>query len=354
MVGVIRRLIHLLPRMDLSQWRALFLREVGSGAPSLIGPRLLPTVRHCLCRWEHPLASVALAEWLRLCAVQGGYARRKEARLQEFRRFTLSLPPQLQEASLPQLLSFYVGHLALRPSIRSPATVQTYISEVASALGISRRARPVAQTLAGMNRLWFHQPRRAPPVEPQEAQQKVLELGSPQAQLLACIWIFGGLRQADVAHLLFEPISTTSQVVQGMSVLVIFLERRKGFMEGQGPRPEILLRGPPEQMRAVEQSLLRVKCCPVEARREWFADLIRWRQRHQIEAHSFRRGTAQWLSGRGASREQVAAVLGHAEAVKRWEVTQRYTEGRTWSERWEVARVLPPMWLPKSLMSGRL
>lgn len=310
------------------------------GAPRLIGTKVFPSVRACLMQWGHPLAPVCLAEWLRLCAVQSGYAARKSRRLQEFRSFIESLPGEIQSLPLPQQVSMFVGNLLIRPSIRSPATISTYVAELAAALGISKKTKILADTLAGVNRMWLYHPHRAEPVSPPRAVRAAGKLG-PQEKLLAAIWISNGLRQSCLEHMLFEPSKVECHRGEGETVLVILADRRKGLATWQAPRAEVRMVGPERKMEACRRALAVMLASPLETKLDWFATLEAWRRQADFAAHGIRRGTAQWMAQRGSSREVVSQVLGHAEEVRRFPVTQLYTEGQTLAERLALARAQP-------------
>lgn len=329
--------------MDWSAWRERFRVMAGFGAPRLVDTKVLDLVRKGVRAWGHPWGFVGLAEWLRLCAVQARYARRKEIRMQQFQDMTCALPPNLQALGKAQLISFFAGNLLLKETLNSPATISTYIGEAAAALDVPKRARPIKEVLSGLGRMWIHTPRRAVPVEPAEAFQFAQDLPEVQ-RVLAWVWISNGARQGDLEHLLFEGASLELGVVQGEAVLVMKLNRRKGALTTEGPRPELSLAGPIKQLMQWKSLLQGVLHAPVEYRRGLFESLVRWRQGVGLQAHSIRRGTAAWMSTQGAPMSVVAGVLGHAAEVRKDAVTQGYVEGRSWQDRLLQTKAQPRGW----------
>lgn len=341
LVSVMKGLIPQLKFYPVEEWRNLFALAMGQGAPRLIGEKLLPEIRRLLIEWGHPWAPVALAEWLRLCAVQNEYGRRKASRLEQVRSFVDTLPPAWQGLPPPQLLALFTGSLVLKKTIQSPATVGTYVGEAAAALGIAKKAKPVSETLAGLNRLWLHTPKRAIPVPPEVAYQKASKM-TDHGMALATVWISNGARQGCIEHLIFEPWTSDVRAEGNSTVLVLRLERRKGLHTWMGPRAELRLRGPGNHIRGVLRLLMQVKQASLDRKEGLFRELVEWRMANGFQAHGIRRGTSQWMSLAGVPEKTIAAVMGHAEEVRRHAVTQLYTEGQSWADRQELAKAQPP------------
>lgn len=343
-VAAIREMVPKLGEMPFVVWKEMLAQKLGRGCPRLIGEDLLPFVREELRMWGHPWAFVGLAEWLRVCCVQGAYGERKVRRRAEVEKMVAELPSELRQTlSVPEILGLFAGSLLMRESVRSPATVSTYVGEASAALGGSKKSRVVSDTLAGVNRLWLHRAQKAPPVPPQQVKKAVHALGSLEARVCARLWMVNGARQGCLEHLLFEPTQLELREDQKEAVLVARLSLRKGVLTWQGPRPELLLVGPCSVIRSCFHTLRGLLSKPLGHRNAIFEELVRWRKEAGWRAHGIRRGTSAWMSQQQVPLSNIAAALGHAEEVKKFGVTQSYTEGRDWAARLQIARALPPM-----------
>lgn len=288
-----------------------------------------------------PMEALILAEWLQNMKVSEQYARSKDSQMLKFRKFISLLPPQFQAQPVPEQLAWFAGHEALRRGVRSPATVETYLSQAASAVGTSRRARPVASVLEGLRRIWLYSPAKAPPVPPSQAYRALASLPGLRCRLLGLLWISNALRQGDLARLLAQPVTVESTTLGRTQVIVFKLWQRKGALSGRGVSPELVLPVSEEAAPLFMALFQQLFQAPLSQKERWLQTLVQWRMRHGWQAHSIRRGTSAWMSQMMAGPETIALVLGHAAAVKELAVTKGYTDGLTASERVRKASVLP-------------
>lgn len=330
---------------SLEELRARIRSQLPQGSKMLERPEFWTAIKTLLSD-PSPVEAVVVGEWLQRMSVSEGYAGSRDRQLAKFDVFVQALPRTLQGEPTAVQLSWFVGREALRRKVRSPATVETYTAQVASALGTSRRAKVVASALEGMRRLWMFSPMRAIPVGPEQAYAYLPLLPSLACRMLGVLWISNGLRQGDLARMLAQDTKVEAKVsgAQGL-VLVSFLQR-KGNCAGRGSPSELVLPVATPLVSSLVFLLRRIFQAPLVLREGWLETLVLWRSRLGLQAHSFRRGTAQWLSAMQVEEDTIASILGHSEAVRKHPVTQLYTDGLSLADRLRKASALPLPWSP--------